>query len=305
MQANSSSDVSLLSRRICFSNSSLYPHFLTCYESTSGFINITAFTFSTFLPLPLYVLVLWIGFRQWRHQCSAGSANHSDIFIYHMVTVEMISIWGNFFTLSGLYMCNPRVLVAGYYFIFLTYPGQTLFHCLTCVERYLAVVHPITYLALKKGSGVKFRNISSGCVWLLSFGLMGLTALYFPDYPNILFFSLLAITVTIIYFCSLSVLCVLWRLGLGKVGGHKGQVDQSKMRALYTILAILGALKFRMGGLLIINIIFDYKAAVGRNECVALLTGMWLCLPSSLVLPLLFVYRAGILACSCRNLNLS
>ncbi|KAJ4945170.1 hypothetical protein JOQ06_013706, partial [Pogonophryne albipinna] len=40
--------------------------------------------------------------------------------------------------------------------------GESLFHVLTCLERYLAVVRPIIYLRLRNVQGVRIRNISIG-----------------------------------------------------------------------------------------------------------------------------------------------
>lgn len=47
--------------------------------------------------------------------------------------------------------------------------GEILFHILTCVERCLAVVHPVPYLRLKNKRGVRIQAVSTGCVWLLRF----------------------------------------------------------------------------------------------------------------------------------------
>lgn len=47
---------------------------------------------------------------------------------------------------------------------------QILFHNLTCLERYLAVVHPVTALHLK--NRIEVRNTSVIGVWLLSYRMM-------------------------------------------------------------------------------------------------------------------------------------
>lgn len=304
MRVNSSSGVSLLSPRFCFSNSSLYPHFFRCFDCTFISTCFTAFTCTNLLLLPVYVLVLWKGFQRWRRRCSttAGSASHSDVFIYHSVTVEIIAILGLGFYCISIYTCSPRTLIFGYCALFLTYPGQTLFHSLTCVERYLAVVHPVIYRGLRKEVGVRVRNISIGCVWLISFGIVCFLVMEFPKLPSTLLYVIFAITVIVIVFSSFCVLHALIRLGLWKVGGDRRQIDQSKQRAFHTVMAITGALGFRLSGLLIFNIVFDLSAGIGTKECVfSLIFAPWLCVPSSLVLPLLFLHRAGTLACCSSN----
>lgn len=272
MQVN----ISLLSPFLCFSNSSLYPYFFTCFDSTISSLIFITFTFTNLLLfLPLYILVLWMGLRRWRHQRSVTSitTSHSDIFTYNMVTLDIVGVLGSVFYCCANYTCSQRMMMVGYYFSSITYPAQTFFHCLTCVERYLAVVHPITYLGLKKAGGVKVRNISIGCAWMLSFGFLGLTALYLPNFPTNMFFVLFAFTVTIISYCSLSVLRVLIRLGLGKVGEGRERIDQSKMRAFHTIIAIIGTLMVRFLGLVVCIVMVESVAEIGRNGCIGLMSG--------------------------------
>ncbi|KAI3376422.1 hypothetical protein L3Q82_016443 [Scortum barcoo] len=126
----------------------------------SGAFAITKF----FLQLPLSIFILHLGHQRWRQQRSFKTTSHSDFFTLHMAALELISELGS------------------------------AFHILTCVERYLAVVHPVTYLGLKQSGGIRIRNISTGCVWLLCFGWMGVTTLYKPALPIIPFFSFLVLS---------------------------------------------------------------------------------------------------------------
>ncbi|KAK2863367.1 hypothetical protein Q5P01_002900 [Channa striata] len=109
---------------------------------------------------------------------------------------------------------------------YFTIPGQTLFHVLTCVERYMAVVHPITYLGLKKK-------------------------------------------------------------GPGEVSGDRGRVDQSKQRAFLTIVAITVALFFKVCWSP------DLRYDLTHTMCAVGSAAIWLTVPCTLVLPLLFLQRAG------------
>ncbi|CAJ1048238.1 hypothetical protein GBF38_004938 [Xyrichtys novacula] len=121
--------------------------------------------------LPLLISVLYEGYRRWRKQHSgttSGTASHADVFTYHMVAMELISVCGSCFYCYGESSNHMVVFMVGMYLWFIIVPGQSLFHILTCVERYLAVVHPVTYLRLKQSGGVRIRNITIGCVWLIS-----------------------------------------------------------------------------------------------------------------------------------------
>ncbi|KAK7910076.1 hypothetical protein WMY93_014760 [Mugilogobius chulae] len=122
-----------------------------------------------------------------------------------MVMIEMLTTFGAVLFLYGLRAQEEEVALAGCAILTIGLSGQTFFHSLTCVERYLAVVHPITYLRLKKRGGVTIRNIGIGgaCV---------------------------------------SALCALIRPGPGEGGTSRKKLDHSKRSAITTLTAILGIL---------------------------------------------------------------
>ena len=178
--------------------------------------------------------------------------------------------------------------------------GQLLFHSLTCVDRYLAVVHPLTYVGLKQAGGVRARNFSTGCVWLLSFTSL---FLWVDSLVPFIFYLLLIIpNLVAIPFCSLSILCVLTRPGPGEVGGNRGRVDQSKQRALITTTAILGVLMLRLSVIPVSILMVMLPELWGPGDVLLLsLFADWSLQPSSLVLPLLFLHRSGKLPGCKRN----
>ncbi|KAK7910075.1 hypothetical protein WMY93_014759 [Mugilogobius chulae] len=91
--------------------------------------------------------------------------SHSDVFTFHMMAIEMLTTVAAVLFMYGLSTkMEELTITAGLIFTFCS-TGQIYFHSLTCVERYLAVVHPITYLRLKKRGGVTIRNISIGVAW--------------------------------------------------------------------------------------------------------------------------------------------
>ncbi|XP_078020886.1 uncharacterized protein LOC144459927 [Epinephelus lanceolatus] len=293
--ASSSSNASLhLS-----SSSSPFPDSAVCFTYRPSLLSFTSFSVtSILLLLPLCILVLCLGFQQWRQQQSTA-ASHSDIFTYHMVTMEIIGIFG-----SGLYcyavsVQDPWFMMVGVYFFTVVTHGQIPFHMLTCVERYLAVIHPITYLGLRKRGGAIIRNVTIGCVWLHFLGLFGLIIVFSNSSVPYLFVS--GASIAVVSFCSLSVLCALIRSGPGEGGGGRHRVDQSKMRAFYTIMAIMGALVMRFGGQLVVQAIHSSSVVSKHVSCGLVMSAVWFGLPSSLVLPLLFLHRAGKLLCCKSN----
>lgn len=217
------------------------------------------------------------------------TSSHTDVFTYSMVVMEIIAVAGIVLENIGAALCSLETMLVGYYCLCMSYPAQTCFHCLTCVERYLAVVHPITYRGLKQTKGVWIRNIGLGAVWLICFGLLGVAVLYFPSYPTMVFYCLFAVGLTVVTYCSASLFFVLIRHGMG--------ADQTKRRAFNTIMIVTGALLLRFTGVVVFLAVFTSDGGTGKDGCKAILWGTWLCQPSSWVLVGLFLYRTGALTC--------
>ncbi|XP_051256077.1 uncharacterized protein LOC127363544 isoform X2 [Dicentrarchus labrax] len=297
VNSSSTSNDSLLHPNHSSTNSHL-PYGQDCFITRpSSLISFSYFITSTLLLLPLCTFILYLGLQRWRQQRSTSTAammSHSDAFTYHMVTMELIGVFGYILYCYGIYSHHIGVLMAGHYLWTFIWYGQISFNTLTCVERYLAVIHPITYLSLKRERGIRIRNISIGCVWLLCcFG----TSLIFANATFSVELCVSIFSFFVVSFCNISVLCVLIRPGPGKQGGDRERVDKSKQRAFYTMLAILGALLLRC----IWNVVwFAFYIMTENGECVLMTSGLWFNLPCSLVLPLLFLHRARMLVC-CKN----
>lgn len=299
LNSSSSPNITLVSPPLLSSSSSLFEG---CLKYIASSVIFSTYTFINVLLLPLYILVLYMGFQRWRNQSSgpAGqSTSHSDIFTYHTVALEIFGVVGSFVYCLGIYTNSVVVLMFGVFISCVIFPGQTLFHLLTCVERYLAVVHPIAYMHLRETGGVRIRNISILCVWLVCFAWMGVTKLYLPSVAAIPLLCICGVSIIVIIFSCLSVLCVLTRSGPGEVGRNKERVDQSKQRAFHFICAILGALLLSFIGLLV-SFGFAFLESIRQKDlCLWIDSAIFLMIPSSLVMPLLFLHKTGKLAC-CR-----
>ncbi|MEQ2164150.1 hypothetical protein GOODEAATRI_003608, partial [Goodea atripinnis] len=294
MLINSSSNISPSSPPVCSFNTSLYPVVFSCFSDTKNIIHLHLCTLNYFLLiLPLYLFILWMGFQRWRYH--SGQTSHTDVFTYYMAFLEILIVVGLFSFCSAIYTCSTTIIMFGYYCICIGSPAQTFFHCLTCMERYLAVVHPIIYMKLKRSHGVRIRNICIVLAWLLTFGLGGFVAMFFPIFPISVYFSIFSIIIIIVCFCSLAVFCVLMCSGTRR--------DQTKWRAFHTIVAITGTLVLRFSGQIVSILILHSVSATQLYFCETFVCSVWLCLPSSLVLPLLFLHRSGKLTCHKCNLN--
>ncbi|XP_074480355.1 uncharacterized protein LOC141761045 [Sebastes fasciatus] len=289
---SSSQNVSLNS-----SSHSPAPHG-SCFSSPPGSSIFTAFSVTNILLLlPLSVFILCFGFQRWRKQRRSATMNPIDVFTYHMVAMEMIGICASVVCCFGAFTGRGNMVGVGCNMFAIISCVKMFFHVLTCMERYVAVVHPITYLTLSKTGGVAIRNISIGCVWLSCSGLIALRILTNRNFNMILFFCNLVLSLIVSSFCSLSVLRVLIRPGPGDEGENKGKIDKSKQKAFITITAIMAVLLLRFGGNLVCLALASSTVLSTRNRCVVQISGIWFCLPSSYVMPLLFLHRAEKLLC--------
>ncbi len=278
------------------SNISSYGITDMCLWTNTGMFFFLISSITNLLPFPVHIFVLCLGCQQWRKRrfVSTATASHSDILTFNSVAMHLMEISGRSLHILGIYKILPEMSYIGSWVSSATSCGQSLFQLLTCMGHYLAVVHPITYVRLRQRGGARIRNISIGCVWLLCVGYMSVYFVGSLLLNMILYIIVVASFLIIISFCSISVLCALKRPGPGEGGGNRERVDQSKQRAFHNIMAVMGLLFLQFGGNLIAAVVFSYVLV---DMCVVMMFFMWTNLPSGLVLPFLFLRRAGKLPC--------
>ncbi|XP_043953564.1 uncharacterized protein LOC122820305 [Gambusia affinis] len=273
------------------SDNSSFSVFFQCLMTTpSSFIFIGIDINIIILMLPLSVFILHHGVQQWlqRRSTSTAAISHSDCFTYHMVAMEILGVFGYSLNLAGILRGDVYIIRIGDFFTSLTWFGQIFFHVLTCLERHLAVVHPIVYLRLKNERGIRIRNVGIGCAWMLS--AAGMSVMMMTTFFYIWDFCILLSSLAVLILCSVSVLRVLIRPGPGEPGEGREAAAQLKQRAFCMISTILGVLVVRFAWNFVWEIIFMRGS---QSDCVLLAVCVWFNVPSSLVLPLLFLHRAG------------
>ncbi|XP_043091999.1 C-C chemokine receptor type 8-like [Puntigrus tetrazona] len=180
-----------------------------------------------------------------------GLPTHSYV-LRLIVTGTASGVASEFFILN-LSVCeigiclNALVLVLSLWFtslvpfeLFLvgfTMAGRPLFQCLICVERYLAVVHPVTFLKYKP---LRYRAICCAVVWIIIF-CSCLLCMYFLDsqrrYIHTWLSSLqMMLVISLQLFCLVAVLRALKRSGPGGKTRQKEEENHLKRRAFYIIL---------------------------------------------------------------------
>lgn len=246
---------------------------------------------SYFFLLPLLILVIYLGIQQCRKRPSLSTTtSHSDVITYHSITMLLGELMAIGIFLYAKFVNLPQLLTVGISTLWAMSVGQAMFHILTCVERYLAVVHPITYQRLKEPRGVRIRNLSVGCVWVMSMNTDLVFYLQMSETLLVIYCCVMSFIIITVSFCSISVLCALRHPGPGEVGGNRDRADQSKQRAFHIITVILGVLLIKFGGTMMISMLYS---SVLIDLCHTLTSTVWFDLPSKLVLPLLYLQRKG------------
>ncbi|XP_015237656.1 PREDICTED: uncharacterized protein LOC107089410 [Cyprinodon variegatus] len=279
------------------SNDSLYgPHspvisYSQCLITIpSSFIYTTFIAINVVFCLPLFIFILCFGFRQWQKNCPksfASDMSNSDCFTYHMVIMELVGVTGCCISFIGIYSGELKAVKVGTILFSFTWYGEGFFQNLTCVEHFLAVVHPITHFTYRKKRGI--RNITMGFVWL--FCVTGMCLAIMDNYI-IMDSFLILLTIIVTPYCCISVIWVLQHPRPGEQGTWEERVDQVKKRAFYTVIAILIVLILRLAW----SVIWIINLVQAKTDCVAMTCEVLFNLPSMLVLPLLFLQRTGRLA---------
>ncbi len=180
--------------------------------------------------------------------------------------------------------------------------GRPLFQCLICVERYLAVVHPVIFLKYKP---LRYRVICCTTVWIITLGscftlvtismvtLLLSSMKAYTQFISIQFLPFLSIQL----FCLVAVLRALKQSGPGERGRERREENHMKRRAFYLILITTVTLF-----IMFLPFIFTWFLTVleqKEHKEVSLIWFSSLCcfILAGFVQPVLYLHRAGKLFC--------
>nr|XP_055035489.1 somatostatin receptor type 2-like [Misgurnus anguillicaudatus] len=240
-----------------------------------------------FSPIHCYVL--------WFIATGRGGGIASEFFIFNQTICEAVfSVSSLIFLLSHIF---SKLLMTHNFLLGVTITGRPLFGCLICVERYLAVVHPVTFLKYKP---LRYKMICSAPAWIVILGacffcMISLNSSNTMAY--VLFFLIqFPIFISVQLFCCLAVLKALKQSGPGERGKQKEEENQMKRRAFHIILiaTLIMAIMF-------LPFIFTGVFYVLQLDSVSVIWSISLCLYvlSGFVNPLIYLQRNGKLSCLC------
>ncbi|CAL8406402.1 unnamed protein product [Arctogadus glacialis] len=183
-----------------------------------------------FLGIPANLMVLWLIHK------NKGDSSTSDIFIQQLAVLDV------FFCLTPplelvniVYLTSsvPWYVLRFFYGIKDTSP---LFLACICLDRYMAVLHPITFTKLKDRH---HRAILAAGVWLVV--LAYAAAKCKGDIPNFdkVFTVIILATFAFMVFCNMAILWALRQSGPGR-----DEMHPVKKRAFKMVLIILAIIVF-------------------------------------------------------------
>ncbi|XP_051951170.1 proteinase-activated receptor 3 [Xyrauchen texanus] len=178
---------------------------------------------------PANIMVLWL-IRK-----NKGDSSTSDIFIVQLAVLDML-----FCLIPPLEFANIVFLTSSsstWYVLRFFYgmkDSSPLFLSCICLDRYMAVLHPITFMGLKDK---RHRSVCAGVVWLVT--LVYAAAKCAGNIPKFekVFTGMILAAFAFMVFCNISILWALRQSAPGRDETHP--VKKKAFKMVIIILAII------------------------------------------------------------------
>ncbi|XP_060774012.1 G-protein coupled receptor 35-like [Neoarius graeffei] len=236
------------------------------------------------LPLNSYVFVLLLDGRRSLDPC--------DILTLNQAAVEI------FFLLLAPFhiMCDVETELCFYkamgFVIGMGMVVRSLLQCLVCLERYVAVIHPVTFLKFRP-----LRYRAAICIVTWSSGLAcGVVCMFmFPFLPYRVILTYAVIILSISVFSCVSILNKLRHPGPGERNAGKGVEDAAKKRA-FQVVAI-NLLMFLIQNIPI-SVVFCMQDTLSMTDFrLALVISLAINIMMGFMSPVFVLHKAGKLSC--------
>nr|XP_046230853.1 proteinase-activated receptor 3 [Scatophagus argus] len=182
-----------------------------------------------FLGIPANIMVLWLIHK------NKGDSSTSDIFILHLAVLDVL-----FCLILPLELANLVYLTTSstWYVLRFFYgmkDSSPLFLSCICLDRYMAVLHPITFTGLKDR---QHRAVLAFIVWVIT--LTYAVAKCMGTIHNFEIFTVMILTAFVfMVFCNIAILWALKQSGPGR-----DEMHPVKKRAFKMVLIILAIIVF-------------------------------------------------------------
>ncbi|XP_058613445.1 hydroxycarboxylic acid receptor 2-like [Onychostoma macrolepis] len=252
-------------------------------------LRICVFSMNFLFGLPTHFSVIWLIIT------GTGSGVAFEFFILNLSVCETGTCLNCLFYIVSVFF--PSISKLPLFLLGLVFTGRPLFQCLMCVERYLAVVHPVTFLKYKH---LRYRVIFSTLAWIIIFGTC-LFCLFINFWENSqlqsqFFLLQFLLFLFIQLFCLVAVLRALKHSGPGERGKEREEENPTKIKAFHIILITTVSmtiiyLPFAITGIITI--------LTKQYNYILWITGLVCYVLAGFVQPVLYLHRAGKLSCLC------
>lgn len=239
-----------------------------------------------FIGLPLNICVLVLLTR-------AGAPDGTLVFTLSQITSEILfAVPAPLFVLchvnfEKLCFYHPLVFITG-----TCMTSRFLLQCCVSSERYMAVVHPVTFLKYK---AMKYRAAISAGIWLYSVMSGFLTLFYLSALPFNVFGLVYAMFLGLMLFLSLSLLRGLSTPGPGSRERDDSGLSAAKKKAFKIVSVNLLIFLIQIVPLMVC---FAMKYTLSQDAfAMAFMVSLNINIIISLFQPVLFLYQNGKLRC--------
>ncbi len=171
------------------------------------------FCFNLLFGFPTHSYVVWLIIT------GTGSGVASEFFILNLSVCETAYSLSAIFNLLSFFF--SKLMIRRHFFQGFAITGRPVFQCLICVERYLAVVHPVTFLKYKP---LRYRVICCTAAWIIILGSCLLSMFISENITEHTWFlstQFLFFFLSIQLFCLVAVLRALKQSGPGEREGER------------------------------------------------------------------------------------
>ncbi|XP_068609275.1 proteinase-activated receptor 3 [Brachionichthys hirsutus] len=184
-----------------------------------------------FLGIPANLMVLWL-IRK-----NKGDSSTSDIFILHLAVLDALFCLTPPLELASIVFLTTSSTWYVLRFFYGMKDSSPLFLSCICLDRYMAVVHPVTFTELKDR---KHRAALAFLVWLIIVAYAAAKCV--GDIRNFekVFTAMILAAFAFMVFCNIS---ILWAL-LKQSGTGRDAMHPVKKRAFKMVLIILAIIVF-------------------------------------------------------------
>ncbi|XP_031716010.1 proteinase-activated receptor 3 [Anarrhichthys ocellatus] len=183
-----------------------------------------------FLGIPANLMVLWLIHK------SKGDSSTSDIFICHLAILDVLFCLTPPLELANIVFLTTSSTWYVLRFFYGIKDSSPLFLCCICLDRYMAVVHPMIFTELKDRH---HRSVLAIVVWLITLAYAAAKCVgNIVNFEKVFTVMILA-SFTFMVYCNIAILYVLRQSGPGRDVMHP-----VKKRAFKMVLIILAIIVF-------------------------------------------------------------